>query len=58
MTSVTLVLEYFSFIDLEDLGVKISGLLTPRGDLFFLNFSLKRENLKKKEVFWKGKNKH
>ena len=49
--SVTLVLGYSSFISLEDLGCKISGLLTPFKHFFiFLNFGWKRENLKKK---WK-----
>ena len=49
--SVTLVLGYSSFISLEDLGCKISGLLTPFWHFFiFLNFGWKRKNLKKK---WK-----
>ena len=58
--SVTLFLGYSSFISLEDIGRKISGLLTKNGLFgYFLEFWLEMgefEKKVKKEVFWMGKN--
>ena len=58
--SVTLFLGYSSFISLEDIGRKISGLLTPiEWTYFCLEFWLETgefEEKVKKEVFWMGKN--
>ena len=53
-------LGYSSFISLEDLGRKISGLLTPKEEFsYFFKFRLETgefEEKVKKEVFWMGKN--
>ena len=53
-------LGYSSFISLEDLGRKISGLLTPNKCifLFFFEFWLETGEFEEKvikEVFWMGK---
>ena len=61
--SVTLVLWYYFFISLGDLGCKISGLLTPKGAFYyFLEFRLETgefvEKVKKEVFGWAKTGKH